>query len=453
MLYLALRGGGYDTIIYSETGLAVWWIVLLGALAGVLPVSRFGRLAWVSTALLGAFALWTGIASGWSSSAEQTIAQLGRVATYLGFFVIGLCVVRRDTIRSLATGMAAAFGIVSLLAVLARLYPGAFPTNSVLQFFPGSNSRLNYPLNYADGTGNFLAMGLPLLLMVTTRSRWLAGQALGAAAVPVAVLGVVMTASRGSILAAVIAIAVFYALVPDRLPKVVSGVVIGGGSAILVGGLLHRSGVRNGLSTADAISQRHQLMLLVLVVCIGVALMQVAIGLVARYAIRPRALIVSRARATQATVAGALLVVVIAIAAGVPGQLKHDWNVFKETDTTGVVQGNVLSRLGTVSGSHRYQYWRAAAHAFESKPLIGIEPGTFRFYWAQHGSIHEYILNAHSLYVETLAETGLIGFALRRIPADPARRRHLAGAASAAARTGRPRRRRFAHRLPRLGGV
>ena len=39
--YLALSNGGYDTIVRSQVGIAVWWIVLLGALAGVLPM-RFG---------------------------------------------------------------------------------------------------------------------------------------------------------------------------------------------------------------------------------------------------------------------------------------------------------------------------------------------------------------------------------------------------------------------------
>ena len=42
VLYLALRGGGYDTVVYSEVALAAWWIVLVGAVAGVLPLQRLG---------------------------------------------------------------------------------------------------------------------------------------------------------------------------------------------------------------------------------------------------------------------------------------------------------------------------------------------------------------------------------------------------------------------------
>lgn len=412
ILYLALRGGGYDLTIRSEVGLAVWWIVVLGVLVGALPAARIGRLGWTSIGLLGAFAIWTLIATSWSVSEERTVAEVGRLSTYLGFLVLGLCVVRRDTIRPLVTGMGVAFGVVSVLAVLSRLYPGAFPRDQITVFFPGPTLRLNYPLNYANGTGNFLAIGLPLLLAIATRARTIAGQALGAAAVPVAVLGVVLTASRGGALTAITGILVFYILAPDRLPRLATGVVSAAGSAIMIGGLLHRSALREGLSTPVAISQRHQLMALLVVVCVGVGLIQVGITLAARYGIKPGALRIDRGSAGRATIVGLAIAVVIALAAGVPGKLSHQWHVFKQTDTTGLASGNVLSRLGTVSGSHRYQYWRTAVKAYESKPLTGIGPGTFEFYWAQHGPIYEFIRNAHSLYLETLAEAGLVGFAL-----------------------------------------
>ncbi|MGH2950597.1 MAG: hypothetical protein ACRDKX_00950, partial [Solirubrobacterales bacterium] len=43
ILYLALEGGGYDPIVRGEVGIAVWWIVLLGAVAGVLPAARVSK--------------------------------------------------------------------------------------------------------------------------------------------------------------------------------------------------------------------------------------------------------------------------------------------------------------------------------------------------------------------------------------------------------------------------
>jgi O-antigen ligase len=42
----------------------------------------------------------------------------------------------------------------------------------------------------------------------------------------------------------------------------------------------------------------------------------------------------------------------------------------------------------------------------------GIGPGTFEFYWLQHGRPYEFVRNAHSLFMETLAELGVVGLAL-----------------------------------------
>lgn len=410
VLYLALRGGGYDAIVRSEVGLAACWIVLVGALAGLLPRTPLRGLAWTCVGLLAAFALWTGLAAGWSSSAERTVTELARTAAYLGFFLLALCVVRTRTVRSLLGGVAVAFAAVSVLAVLSRLYPGRFPSNQVAVFFPAQTSRLSYPLNYWNGTGNFLAIGVPLLLLLATGSRTLAGQALGAAAVPVAVLGVVLTASRGAVLTSIVGIVLFFILAPNRLPKFVTGLVVAGGSLVLITGLLHRHALRNALSTPAAVSQRHQLVWLLIVVCALVAAAQVAIALATRYAQRRGWLNFPRGP-VSAVAAGALVVVlVVAIVVGAPGKLSHQWDTFKSSDATAVVSGNVYARLGNIGGSHRYQYWQAAVKAWKTKPVTGIGPGTFEFYWAQHGSIYEFVRNAHSLYLETLAELGVVGF-------------------------------------------
>ena len=37
VFYMAVNGGGYDLVVRSRVGLLVWWIVLLGAVAGFCP--------------------------------------------------------------------------------------------------------------------------------------------------------------------------------------------------------------------------------------------------------------------------------------------------------------------------------------------------------------------------------------------------------------------------------
>ena len=131
--YLALSNGGYDTVVRSQVGVAVWWIVLLGALAGVLP-ARVGRAGWVAIALLAGFALWTGLAIGWSESAERSAIELGRVATYLGVLVLAIALQGRTAARHTINGLACAIGLVTLLAVLSRLHPQWFPDNDHVEF-------------------------------------------------------------------------------------------------------------------------------------------------------------------------------------------------------------------------------------------------------------------------------------------------------------------------------
>ena len=50
--------------------------------------------------------------------------------------------------------------------------------------------------------------------------------------------------------------------------------------------------------------------------------------------------------------------------------------------------------------------------AFSSEPLKGIGPGAFESYWSANASTDEYVRDAHSLYLEQMAEFGLVGLAL-----------------------------------------
>src|SRR4051794_31504436 len=62
VLYLALRGGGYDPIVRGEFGFVIWCIVLLGAAAGLISAAGWTRSSWVVVGLFVAFMTWTGLA-------------------------------------------------------------------------------------------------------------------------------------------------------------------------------------------------------------------------------------------------------------------------------------------------------------------------------------------------------------------------------------------------------
>ena len=412
--YLALSNGGYDTIVRSQVGIAAWWIVLLGALTGVLP-ARFGAAGWAAICLLAGFALWTGLATGWSESAERSTIELGRVAAYLGVLVLATALQGRTAARHTINGLACAIGLVTLLAVLSRLHPQWFPVNDHLEFLgEGSARKLSYPLNYWNALAAFAAIGVPLLLAVALAARTLLGQALAAAALPVAALCVYLTISRGGALALAVGIVAFLLFVPRRLDAVGTLLVAGAGSAILLGAASQRDAVQDGIVTALAREQGTELLWLVVIVCAGVALLQVAMGLAARHLERPAWLAPGRRAFAVRALAVLAVVGAVGVATGAPRWANGQWQEFKAPAGSVAAGGadNVFSRLSGVSGNGRYQYWQSALDANETAPWQGIGPGTFEFWWARHGIDPGFIRDAHTLYFETLAETGIVGLAL-----------------------------------------
>lgn len=404
-VYLGLSGGGYDIVVRSEIGLVIWWFVLLGVLFGALPHARVPRAGWIATLLLAGFLVWSWIGLAWSSSHELTLDEVARLSTYLGVFLLGLCVVTLDTAPALINGLGCGIAVVAGIAILSKLTPGMFPASAQGNSFYAT-ARLSYPFGYPDGVGEYAALGLPLVLYIATGARTLVGRALGCAAILPVLLCVAMTVSRGGIFAAAVGTVAFLALVPNRIPRLPSLVTAAAGIAVLMAALLDRPALRDSIQAAPA-AQRHSMLLLICVVMGACALIQAALVLLMRRVPRPGWLYVSQRGArgvTAAILAAVIALVAIGITDGTTGKLWHDFKLWEPT-----THANQYFRLLSLAGSHRYQYWQVAWHAFSGSPLHGIGAGTFRYYWENHTTNAEYIVNAHSLWFETLAETGIVG--------------------------------------------
>jgi O-antigen ligase len=61
--------------------------------------------------------------------------------------------------------------------------------------------------------------------------------------------------------------------------------------------------------------------------------------------------------------------------------------------------------------SNRSAYWRVALEVFADHPLRGIGSGSFQVEWLKRRPFAESVRDAHSLYLETAAELGLVGVA------------------------------------------
>ena len=411
VLYLALKEGGYDAAIRSEVGIAVWWIVLVGAVVGALPSARMTRVGWVGFGLLAGFAFWTALGIGWSESAERSVAELGRVATLLGVFALALSVQGHEAARRTVAAVAAATGIVAAFALVSRMEPTWLPAQDYLEFLPGAANRLAYPIGYWNGLGELVAVGMPLMVWMAADARLTAVRALAAAAIPAMSLTIFLTLSRGGIGAAALAVIVLIVLHPHRV-RLIAPLALGAvGSAVLVAAASQRSAFTDGLTTSAASSQGAEMLAMTLVVGGGVALLAAAIALADKHGLGPELPRPSRAVAAITSAVLVFFVLVAALVAGAPGEISDGWEQFKEPATPGGTE-----RLSGFTGSSRYQFWQSALDANATAPLNGIGPGTYEFWWArdadQLGAPGLFVRDAHSLYLETLAELGIVGFVL-----------------------------------------
>ncbi len=409
VVYLGMKGGGYDPLVHDPVGIAAWWIALGGVAVGALPRGRTRGIAWVALGLLAAFVLWTALSLSWTESTSRTSADLARVAGYLGIFALAVLTrVPREADR-LIGAVAAGIVVIAAVALLSRLHPSWFPeADQTANFIADSRERLSYPIDYWNGLGALIAIGIPLVLHLAAGARSLLLRALAAASVPAMALTVFFTLSRGSIAAAGIAVAVFLAITSDRLPKFLALLVTGAGSAVLIAVAAHKDALQHGLMNDAAHHQGNEMLAIVLAVCVLVGILQVGVSLALADERRPSWARVPRRRAAAVTVVALVLVLIAAVAVDAPGRASDGWHEFKRGGGPGAGTG----RLNSVAGQSRYQFWRAALREDGTKPLTGTGSGTFELWWARNATTDESVRDTHSLYLQTLGELGIVGLAL-----------------------------------------
>lgn len=406
--YLGLNGGGFDPLIHDQVGVAVWWIVPATVLVGALPRKRPGSLAWSALGLLAALVAWTALSLGWTESPDGTWEDIAYVATYLGVFVLAVLSRGARSARQTVGAVGAGIALVSAIALLSRLHPAWFPEASqTARLLSGGEERLAYPLHYWNALAGLIAIGLPLLLQVATCARSILLRALAAAALPAMALASFLTFSRGGMAAAIVAIAVFLTLTSDRLPKLLTLLTAGAGTAILVIATAQRDAIRDGLLNQAARDQGNEILAMTIVICVAVGLIQAGTSLAFSDRARPRWTELSRRRSRSLALAALLGLLVAAAAVDIPSRTANAWAEFKGREGAGEGAG----RLTSTAGQGRYRYWSVGVEQFRSQPLTGTGAGTFEHWWAREGdagAAHD----THSLYLQTLGELGIAGLAL-----------------------------------------
>jgi O-antigen ligase len=446
--YLGIQGGGFDNVVNSQVGIAAWWVLLLIVAFGLAPM-RFGRAGWVTLGLLVAYAAWTTASLAWTQSSERTTGDVSLELVYVALAGLVFIAMGRTAARHALNGLACGIAVVAAVALLSRLHFQWFSTPALNQALPSSTRKLSYPLNYWNALADLMAIGIPLTLRAACGARTMLWRAIAGATVPLLGLCAFLTVSRGGTIAIAVGVVVFVVLVADRLPAIGVVAVSGAGTALLIAAANQRAALRDGLRSTLAAHQGNELLGIAVAVAVGVGLFVIAVGLIERHAVRPRALTFSRRQATAAASVAFVLAVVVFTAVGGFGFLSHEWAQFKTPNgPSRLAGGNALQRLQNVTGNGRYQYWQTAVSAANAKPLTGTGAGTFAFWWAQFGTLSGgFVRDAHSLYIQALGELGypglllIAGFVafvlacgvLRAIrTADPAQRLVLAAATAGA---------------------
>jgi hypothetical protein len=392
---LAFFSGGYFELPRLIAGLLAWTALLVAALMARRPFPR----AWpgrIALAGLAALCAWSALSLLWTPIAGATADDLQRVLLFLAYF--GACAVLFRAAwlqRALEPALAGGALVVTGYALSERLVPDLVGLSQSVT----AGGRLEQPLTYWNASGALAAIGLVLCVRLAGDPRRGARlrAAASAAAVPLAT-GVCLSLSRGALAALALGLAALLALAPDgRAQLRAAGIAL---VTCLPAGVL--AVALPAVRTLDgAAGSRRVQGLVMLAVLVALA------GLAAALAWRQA----RSARPAERRLGGrhrglAMAAVVVLLIGGMLAAAAFE----VEPGSRNPAFGADPERLRSLD-SNRYSYWRVALDTFAERPLQGIGSGAFVVEWLQERDVDDPTREPHSLYLGTLAELGLVGFA------------------------------------------
>lgn len=400
---LAFRSGGYFS---GATGLAAAEMALLTAVRFTLarkPLVGMNRYLLVAVVAMATLAGWTLLSADWSGSFARALPGFSEAVLYgLALFCFGSFPFNPSRTRTMAYGIAGAIVVVCAAALIARLLPHVIHDPSL-----DGEERLGYPLTYWNALGILACTGLILCFHFGAALRApRAARVLGAAAVPLVALTLLYTLSRGAIWAAAVAL-VLYLLLGRPRGALAAVLAVGPPTAVLIAVATPTSAVSAGYPELTVGPGHHVAVVLVLCVLAAAALRAALLPL-DRRALELRLPAAPRGPALWAPLAAAALAgLAIAVGLGAPSALAHKYDEFTNRADTGPAHGE--ARLLSVRPEARLTLWDAALATYREDELQGSGAGTYPLSWERHREGEGHIVDAHSLYLESLGDLGLVG--------------------------------------------
>ena len=369
---VAFADGGYFRETWGWTAIALSTLVCVVLLLRERIVLAWRDLAAIGA--LGAFVFWVALSAAWSSDSDDSLQEAERGLVYVAALLAFLLLVGREEVRELLAGVAAAVALVAVYSVSLRLFPSEPISSDPIQ-----GTRLIDPLGYANTLAILTTVGLLLSLGLAVHGRTRLERALWAAVPVLLASTLTLTESRGTAFALVTGLGLF--LLVESRRSAVSAVALAVAVPALVAVWLtwRSSALRDAAATLENTSDAGRRLALALAV---LALASALASLGAAW-IEAR---LPPLRKLSLALPGALVVALVcAILIAV---IRSD------------------RPLGP-----RVDYWRVAWVQWEENAWLGSGAGTFVHYWRREDMPVD-VRDAHSLYLETLAELGPVGLAL-----------------------------------------
>lgn len=397
LLVIALDDGSSDVVVRQRWATMLWWAMALATAAGVTFRNRIPWPATLPIVGLLLFGGWTALSLRWTSSDELTAVEIARIGAYLGIVVAVASVVPRAHWRAVVAGAAVAAVAVCAYALASRLWPASF--TPPITVFEGDSRRLSTPFGYWNAVGAWGAMSVALCIGLASHVQPSSLRAAAAAGSPIAATATYLAYSRASVVDIIIGLLIVVAVSRNRATAIVNLLVAGAmtGGVILI--------IRRHSEIADATGGDGWAAVLAALLIAAAATAAAAwagkrVGL-DRVRMSPGA---ARIALPIGLLAAIATVTAIAVVAG-----PQAWDKFTERKVADTA--DPAARLTSFSGNARYDQWRVALDEFEANPVKGTGAGTFEYTWNRDG-FAGFLRDAHSLYLETLSELGVIGFAL-----------------------------------------
>ena len=271
--------------------------------------------------------------------------------------------------------------------------------------------RLAQPIGYWNGLALFAAVGALLCLGFAARARTVLARAVCAALLVLLLPTLYFTFGRAAWIALAIGLAAAVAVDPGRLQLLATLVAVAPAPAAAVFVASRMQGLTHaGSPLAVAARDGHRLALILVALAVGNAAVAAAITLGGRR-IEVSATVRRAFAAAAAAVAVGGTAVGLAHYGGPVQIVKSAYRSFKAPGPH--FEADLNRRLLNFSGNGRADLWRLAWDDARRRPWLGAGAGTYERYFLAHQPADVgRVRDAHSLYVETLAEVGPLGLAL-----------------------------------------